>query len=67
MIGHTPNIFLIKVTNHFIRNQKTWQLSHYYQYIKSGGLLNLNDFIELQLDNTSLDGHYINCPKVIMF
>ena len=49
----------------FIRSQKTWLLSHYSQYIKSGGLLNLNDFIELQLDNPSLDSHYIDWYPLI--
>ena len=37
-----PNIKIIT----FIRNQKTWILSHYAQYLKGGGLLSLHDFIE---------------------
>ena len=49
----------------FIRSQDTWLVSHYSQYIKSGGLLNFNDFIELQLNNPNLDAHYIDWYPLI--
>jgi len=44
----------------FIRTQKTWILRHYWQYLRSGGLLGLHDFVESFFNNENLDAHYIN-------
>jgi hypothetical protein len=51
----------------YIRNQETWLLSHYSQYLKSGGLLSLYDFIECQLTNKNLDLHYIDWFPLISY
>lgn len=44
----------------FIRNQKSWLLSNYSEYIKSGGLLPLNDFVEVNITNPFLDSYYLD-------
>jgi len=51
----------------FIRNQNTWLLSLYSQYLKGGGLLSLHDFIECQLNNMNLDAHYIDWYPLIKY
>ena len=51
----------------FIRSQSSWLLSHYSQYLKSGGLLPLYDFIECQLHNPYLDAHYIDWYPLISY
>jgi hypothetical protein len=51
----------------FIRNQPSWLLSHYSQYLKSGGLLVLRDFIECQLNNRNLDAHYIDWFPIVSY
>ena len=51
----------------FIRNQKTWILSHYSQYLKGGGLLSLHDFVECILCDPYLDGHYIDWYPLISY
>lgn len=58
-----PNIKIIT----FLRNQKTWLLSHYSQYLKSGGLLSLNDFIECLLNNVFLESHHIDWFPLISY
>jgi hypothetical protein len=63
IIANFPNIKIIT----FIRNQKSWLLSHYSQYLKSGGLLSLNAFIECQLNNPILDAHYIDWYLIISY
>lgn len=44
----------------FIRNQNSWLISHYSQYIKSGGKLTFHDFIECILCNSVYDGMAID-------
>ena len=51
----------------FVRNQKSWLISHYSQYIKPGGLPSLTDFIECQLTNPNLDAHYIDFPPLVAY
>jgi hypothetical protein len=51
----------------FVRSQEGWLLSHYSQYLKSGGLLRLHDFIECQLTNPLLDGHYIDWYPLVSY
>jgi hypothetical protein len=63
IIASFPNIKIIT----FIRNQESWLLSHYSQYLKSGGLLSLHDFIECQLNNPFLDAHYIDWYLIISY
>ena len=63
LYGIWPNTKIIV----FIRNQHTWLLSHYSQYIKSGGLLSPYDFIECQLNNPILDAHYIDYYPLIRY
>jgi hypothetical protein len=43
-----------------IRNQRSWLVSHYGQYVRAGGKINFYDFIESQLTNPYLDGDYID-------
>ena len=43
-----------------IRNQETWFVSIYSQYVRSGGVLNFHDFLELALHNPLLIGHYVD-------
>ena len=50
-----------------IRNQKTWILSHYSQYLKSGGLLRFHNFIESFFKNPYLDSHYIDWFSLISY
>jgi len=58
-----PNIKIIT----FIRGQDSWFLSHYSQYLRSGGLLSLHDFVEYQLNNLDLDAHYIDWYPLISY
>lgn len=51
----------------FIRSQSSWMQSHYSQYLKSGGLLSLHDFVECQLNNPHLDAHYIDWYPLISY
>ena len=51
----------------FIRNQQSWLLSHYSQYLKGGGLLSLHDFVECQLNIPILDAHYIDWFSFISY
>ncbi len=51
----------------FVRNQKTWLLSHYSQYVKSGGLLSLHDFIECFISNPYMESHHIDWYPLISY
>ena len=50
-----------------VRNQETWILSHYSQYLKRGGLLGLYDFVESFFHNPMLDSHYIDWFPLISY
>jgi NAD-specific glutamate dehydrogenase len=52
-------------TNMFIRTQKTWILRHYWQYLRSGGLLGLHDFVESLFNNEKLDAHCNQCVQAM--
>ncbi len=51
----------------FVRNQKSWLISHYSHSIKSGGLLSLPDSVGRQLTNPNLDAHYIDFPPLVAY
>jgi len=50
-----------------VRNQNSWLVSHYNQYIKSGGRLNFDAFIDQVLNNPFLDGYYIDWWPLISY
>jgi len=50
-----------------VRNQNSWLVSHYNQFIKSGGRLNFDAFIDQVLNNPFLDGYYIDYWPLISY
>ncbi len=50
-----------------IRNQETWYASIYSQYVRSGGILNLHDFMECALGNPTLISHYVDWYPMVEY